>query len=355
MTITVSKAHQNDRGELTTHPHSHVVAVSERTGAVAAMLCAILISVASSLNADHPEPFTWSTPVNLGPVVNSLTGDFFPFISTDGRTLYLTVSTCGGPEGQAVCLPGGKGGFDIYLSHRMPDGSWGPPQNMGDQINTEFVESAPSLSPDGRVLFFASNRPGGIGGNDIWASRRQNQNDDFGWEPPENVGAGVNTASNEASPSIFQEGESGLTTLYFDSNRPGGLGPFTDDVAAHNGNDIYASTLQRDRTFSPAALVPNVNTTFPDRKPSISRDGLELFLGSTRPGGFGQLDLWVSTRANKSAPWSTPVNLGPTVNSTGNDAGPAISINGKLLYFQSVRPGGFGAFDLYVTMRTAAQ
>ena len=119
---------------------------------------------------------------------------------------------------------------------------------------------------------------------------------------------------------------------------------------------IYASTLQEDRTFGPAALVANVNTTLQDRHPSISRDGLELFLASTRPGGFGGLDLWVSTRGNNSAPWSTPVNLGSPVNSAANEAGPAISTNGKLLYFQSFRPpDGLGAFDLYVTTRVAAQ
>jgi hypothetical protein len=174
---------------------------------------------------------------------------------------------------------------------------------------------------------------------------------------PGNMGAGVNTAFNEAGPWIHQVGNSGLTTLYFDSNRPADplqFGPFTDDGLAHNGNDIYASTLQHDRTFGPAAPAPNVNTTSLDRRPSISRDGLEMFLGSSRPGGFGNLDVWVSTRETRSAPWSTPVNLGPTVNTATSDAGPAIATDGKTLFFQSVPPGAAG-FDIYVATRTPVQ
>jgi hypothetical protein len=326
----------------------------EKIGAAAAIVCAICISAASSLYAQNPERFTWSIPTNLGAPVNSSVAEYFPFISTDGRTLYFTITTCEGPEPTPTnCFTDGFGGLDIYLSHRMPDGSWGPPLNLGNAINTEFVESSPSLSPDGRVLFFASNRPGGFGGNDIWASRRQNQNDDFGWEPPENLGGGVNTAYNEAGPWIYQDGESEMTTLYFDSNRPDGLGPFSDSALVHYGNDIWASTLQHDRTFGDAALVPNVNTTSPDRRPSISRDGLEMFLTSSRPGTFGLLDLWVSTRATRSAPWSTPVNLGPMVNTAANEAGAAISTNGKTLFFQSPPPSG-SAYDLYMTTRTAA-
>src|SRR5262245_12770606 len=121
MAITVSDAHHEDRGRLTTQRYPPIIAVLKTTSVVTAMVCAIWISTASSLNADDPDPFTWSTPTNLGSVVNSFTGDFFPSVSTDGRTLYFSVSTCGGPEGTAVCLPGGRGGIDIYVSHRMPD------------------------------------------------------------------------------------------------------------------------------------------------------------------------------------------------------------------------------------------
>ena len=198
---------------------------------------------------------------------------------------------------------------------------WGTPQNLGPAINTPANDLAPSLSPDGHVMYFASARPGGFGGNDIYASRRENKRDDFGWQTPVNLGSIVNTAplvqpdgtvlgGNESSPQVFEDETAGLT-LYFDSNRLGGLGSFTDDApaagGAHNGNDIYASILQSDGTFGSPMLVANVNSTSFDRGPTIRRDGLEMIFASNRPGSLGgTLDLWVSTRPSTSTPWPTP-------------------------------------------------
>ncbi len=300
---------------------------------------------------DDPPQFSgWSAPVNLGATVNSPTGDFFPFISRDGLSLYFTSATCGSNPFPG-CRPG-FGGWDIYVSQRTSvDEPWGPVQNLGPNINTPYNEGAPSLSADGHLMYFASDRPGGFGGNDIYVSRRHNKRDDFGWQPPENLGSGVNSNANEASPEIFEDETTGVITLYFDSNRVGGPGPFTDDGNG-NGNDIYASILQPDETFGPATLIAELSTPFLDRQPTIRRDGLEMFLASNRPGTLGGLDLWVSTRASTSDPWSTPVNLGSVVNSVGPDAGPALSFDGTTLCFQSNRPGGLGAFDLYVTTRT---
>ena len=97
-----------------------------------------------------------------------------------------------------------------------------------------------------------------------------------------------------------------------------------------------------------------LNGPFRDTRTAIRRDGLEMFLSldaAGRPGGIGSQDLWVSTRATTADPWSTPVNLGPTVNTTAFDGAPALSFDGTTLYFFSTRPGGFGGNDLYVTMR----
>lgn len=282
----------------------------------------------------------WVTPINLGPVVNSTSGDFFPAISKNGLSLYFT-----SPR------PGGFGGWDIYVSQRASvDELWGAPQNLGPTINTSFNEGAPSLSVDGHYMFFASTRPGGFGANDIYVSRRKHTHDDFGWETPQNLGSGVNTDANEASPAISQNDETGMTTLYFDSNRPGGFGPFSFDGAG-NGNDIYASMLQQDGTFGPAGLVAELSTEFFDRQPTISRDGRELYFSSDRPGGSGALDLWVSTRETPWDSWSPPVVLPPPINSTTNDAGPELSFEGRALYFQLTPPGS-GSFDLHITTRT---
>src|SRR3989454_139580 len=106
---------------------------------------------------------------------------------------------------------------------------------------------------------------------------------------------------------------------------------------------------------SPGVDVTELNGPYRDTRTAIRRDGLEMFISSDatgRPGGVGGQDLWVATRATTADPWSNPVNLGPTVNSTAFDGAPALSFDGTTLYFFSARPGGFGANDLYVTTRT---
>lgn len=283
---------------------------------------------------DDDDQFSeWSAPVNLGPVVNTASFDVGASISKDGLSLYF-----------GSARPGGFGGLDIYVSQRTRlDAPWGPPRNLGAVINTRFNDQAPSVSVDRHRLYFQSDRPGGFGGSDLYVSRRHNKRDDFAWRPPENLGGGVNTFANEAQPSApFEDDNTGTTTLYFTSDQPGGMG----------GDDIYASTLQPDETFGPALLVEELSTPFQDRQPGIRRDGLEMFLTSDRPGTLGSTDLWAARRAATSDPWSAAVNLGPVVNSTGNDGRAALAFNGTELYFQSNRPGGFGGQDLYVTTRT---
>lgn len=159
-----------------------------------------------------------------------------------------------------------------------------------------------------------------------------------------NLGAGVNTAFQEATPGLFED-EAGVVTLYFSSNRPGGFGL----------EDVYASILGGDSVFDdafgPAVLVPELSSPFSDTFPTPRRDGLELFLTSNRPGTLGGGDLWVSTRPSTSDPWSPPVNLGADINSAANDARGAIEFSRTLMIFFSNRPGGFGDNDLYAMTR----
>jgi hypothetical protein len=303
--------------------------------------------------AAGPRFTDWAEPAHLGPVVNSALSDFFPAIAKDGLRLYFTGQSCSTAGLPAGCRPG-YGGWDLYVTARPTvDEAWGPAQNLGPTINTPADEIGPYLSSGGHHLLFASNRPGGFGGNDIYLARRHDKRDDFGWQPARNLGGGVNGENNDASPALFVD-EARVTYLYFDSNRPEGPGPYTED-AVHNGNDIWVSVLQEDGDFGPAALVEELSTPYADRRPSIRRDGLEMFLTSDRPGRIGVIDIWVSTRQSTDEPWSTPVNLGTTINTVGNNAGAVLSFDGKELYFQaskSGRPIGLGAYDLFVATRT---
>jgi WD40-like Beta Propeller Repeat len=295
---------------------------------------------ASLLEADDPPRYSdWSAPVNLGAPVNTAAGEFGPFISKNGLSLYFTCD---------LSCPGGFGGFDLWVARRASvDDPWGPPHNLGPTINTSANETVPTLSLDGHRMFFQSTRAGGLGATDVYVSRRRDERDDFGWQPPENLGSGVNSVAGDAAVALFEDDATGTVTLYFASNRAGGLGD----------EDIYATTVLPHGSFGPAVLVPELSTPFRDTGPAIRRDGLEMFLTSNRTGSFGVpgtqggLDLWVATRPSTSASWSTPVNLGSVVNGDNTDSRPALSFDGTELYFHSFRPGGAGAFDLYRSVR----
>ncbi len=137
------------------------------------------------------------------------------------------------------------------------------------------------------------DRPGGLGGFDIWVAWRVHTHDDFGWQPAVNLGSGVNSGAGDFGPSYFANDEIGIPILYFASNRPGGLG----------NADIYRSQLLPDGSFGPAVPVSELNSPQGDFRPSIRGDGLEIVFDSNRPGppdvpGIGLRDLWVATRSS---------------------------------------------------------
>ena len=102
---------------------------------------------------------------------------------------------------------------------------------------------------------------------------------------------------------------------------------------------------------APVNLGPVINSGLSDQGPAISKDGLSLYFTSNRSGSIGGFDMYVSQRASVDDAWSSPVNLGPTVNTTSDEGNPAFSRDGHYLFFQSKRPGGFGGIDLWVAYR----
>ena len=276
----------------------------------------------------------WTTPVNLGPVINTAGDENRPAISKDGLNLIVSTNR-----------PGGYGGLDLWVSRReSADAPWGPLQNLGPSINSDSAESAPTFSPDGHRLYFHSAKTGGCGAIDMYVARRHDRDDYANWEPAENLGCVVNSVYIDAGPTIFED--DGVTTLLFTSTRPGGAGDF----------DIYQTTRVGDEgEFGPPTFVPELSAPFRDTRTTISRDHLELIISSDvtgRSGGIGGQDLWVATRPTVNDLWSTPVNLGPTVNTTAFDGAAALSFDGETLYFFSNRAGGSGGNDIWMTTRT---
>ncbi len=223
---------------------------------------------------------------------------------------------------------------------------FGTPTNLGPTVNSSAQMFAPSISVDGLELYFTSNRPGGYGGYDIWVTMRETTDED--WGNAVNLGPIVNSSAAEGLPSISADGLELYFSDYWSGLRPGGSGNY----------DLWVTTraTKDDEWGTPVNLGPIVNSSANDFTPSISADGLSLYFESGRPGGYGGDDIWVTTRATTDDPWSTPVNLGPTVNSSAQEGGPSISADGLSLffggyYFGAIRPGGYGGADLWVTMR----
>ena len=171
-------------------------------------------------------------------------------------------------------------------------------------------------------------------------STGSNVNADFVFGTPENLGSTVNSSAHDGTPAMPADGLS----LFFDSDRSGGQG----------NTDVWMITRETidDKWGKPVNLGPPVNTSSWEGVPSISADGLTLYISSDRAGGSGQQDIWISTRETIDDPWSAPVNLGPTVNSASYEWSQSISADGLELYFSSGRPGGSGDLDLWVTTRS---
>jgi hypothetical protein len=138
----------------------------------------------------------WSEPVNLGPPINTEAFEGSATLSPNGLSLYFTSNR-----------PGSLGGNDLWVSQReCADCSWEEPVNL-TMLNSAAADAGPSLSTDGRLLFFHSGRPGGFGGLDIWMSSRSDPTDDFGWEAPVNLGPDVNTAGGELMPEYVHHAD----------------------------------------------------------------------------------------------------------------------------------------------------
>jgi outer membrane protein OmpA-like peptidoglycan-associated protein/Tol biopolymer transport system component len=164
----------------------------------------------------------WRNVTNLGPVINSPDWDSQPTLSADGRTLYF-----------ASDRPGGAGGTDIYVTRRTTTG-WTTPVNLGAPINTPEDDMAPTIAPDGKILFFSSKGHGGLGGFDIFAARGGNQLG-VNWSSVENLGAPINSPSDE----YFFVSIPNSKTSYFCSDRAG-------------NQDIY---IAYPNPFPPEALI----------------------------------------------------------------------------------------------------
>lgn len=187
-------------------------------------------------------------------------------ISPDGKYLFFT--GCNRPDGIGRC--------DIYVS-RKEGNEWGKAKNLGSVINSDFWEAQPAISPDGNTLYFVSNRPGGIGGYDIWKSTLT---DEGSWAEPINLGKQINTPYDESTPFMHADGK----TLYFSSDGWPGLG----------NKDIFISKLNDSGQFcEPLNLGFPINTFNDETGFIVTSDGTEGYFSSDiKNAGFGNFDIY---------------------------------------------------------------
>jgi OmpA-OmpF porin, OOP family len=199
----------------------------------------------------------WSAPVSISPNINTGVNEGAATISGDGKTLVF--SSCNRPDSFGDC--------DLYISRRTGE-EWSKPQNMGRGVNSQYWDSQPSLSADGRTLYFSSSRPSGsLGLEDIWVTVLQENNI---WSAPRNLGAPINTPGRDMAPFLHSSG----TTLYFASDGHVGMG----------GLDIFKSALVQTKWSEPENLGYPLNTHQHEGSLSISADNTKGYYSRQIPG-----------------------------------------------------------------------
>ncbi|GAB5527293.1 MAG: hypothetical protein Roseis2KO_51650 [Roseivirga sp.] len=195
---------------------------------------------------------TWTKPESISTSINTDRNEGTASISADGRTLVFT--GCNKPNGVGSC--------DLYISYRSEEG-WSKPQLLSESVNTLYWESQPSLSQDGRQLYFVSKRPDGLGGQDIWWSEKISGE----WAPAINLGPAVNTSFDDCSPYIHPNAK----TLFFASRGRLGFG----------GYDLFRTEqTARMEWMEPLNLGYPINTHGNQVGYTISADGWAYYSDS---------------------------------------------------------------------------
>ena len=255
-------------------------------------------------------------PKNLGDSINTGFSEYFPCLTIDGTELIFTRRLKGINE-------------DFYSAQKTKDG-WTLAKGLLGNINTNHNEGAQNISQDGQWLIFTGcNFPDSYGSCDLYISYNTPQ----GWSEPENMGRWINTESWDTSPSLSPD----KRDLYFASSRPGGYG----------GSDIYVThRMPNGRWSAPENLGPEVNTIGNESSPFIHADNQTLYFTSNGHLGYGNDDLFMIKKlpGNK---WGKALNLGYPINTIENEGSLVIAADGKTAYYASDRSDSKGGTDIY--------
>ena len=199
-------------------------------------------------------------------------------------------------------------------------------------VNSEYQDYAPLVTADGESLIFTSRRKGSTGGKlaydnnyyeDIYVAQREGE----GWSRPRGISSNINTEYHECGAAISPDG----TKLYI----------YMDE----GDGDFYVSNFDG-KQWSKPEPVGGVNSIYRELSITTNAEGNKLYFSSNRPDGYGGYDLYVST-LNEFGEWGKPINLGPKVNTSGDEDAPFVHPDGDVLYFSSTGHLGMGGYDLF--------
>jgi len=213
---------------------------------------------------------TWNEEKNMWNSAKDAPGN----LNSEGHDASLSIS----PDGKTIFLyrnvEGETGSGDIFIS-TIKDDHWTSPKRLAKPINTSFFESSACLSPDGKYLYFVSERPGGYGNADIWVSKQIGKDE---WEKSKNLGPIINTEEDELSVFIHPDGE----TLFFTSKGHNSIG----------GYDIFVSRFKDGKWLKPENLGYPINTTKDELHFTLTADGKKAYISSRKEGGLGGADIY---------------------------------------------------------------
>jgi outer membrane protein OmpA-like peptidoglycan-associated protein/tetratricopeptide (TPR) repeat protein len=255
-------------------------------------------------------------PQNLGDSINSTFLEYLPSVTVDGNTLLFTRRVNNSNE-------------DFYFSNKT-NHTWSKAQALPGELNTAVNEGAQNISQDGKQIVFAANYGNeGEGNFDIYTSFL-NKN---GWGPKLNMGRNINTEYWETQPCLSPDKK----TLYFVASDPSGFG----------GSDLYISTLQSNGRWSEARnMGAGINTNADEGSPFIHADNQTLYFTSKGHPGYGANDVFV-VRKQADGSWGKPLNLGYPINTIDEEGGLVIASDAKTVYFSSDGWDSRGGLDIF--------
>jgi len=266
-------------------------------------------------------------PINLGENINSKNSEYFPSLTIDNELFLFTRKLENANKSHQE---------DFFEAIRI-DSIWGGNRPI-DELNTPYNEGAASLSADGKTLVFTAceyygdygNNRKGYGSCDLFIARKTGNH----WSKAHNMGSPVNTSNWESQASLSADGKH----LYFIRAPKKSLGH----------SDIYRADLDENGYWdTPVKLSSVINTEKDEQAVFIHPDNQTLYFSSNGHIGMGGTDLYLSKWDAEKKDWGSPVNLGYPINTHKDESTILVSPDGKLAYFASNRPEGFGELDIY--------